>query len=574
MIEKNFKFQIFTLQVLVLPALLLVITSVLFLFNIPITFMHFILAFFGTIAISFAFVKRNCQFQEMSCISKKEFLSISGIFLLVIIIVTLGCLMMYDFSTEGQGMHQSAVIALSKGWNPFYEPLVENSNSLYKIALDGREIFLNHYPKASWITSAAVFKLTGSLESGKMFNFLYLIGVFFITWFFLNRFQRLPGKIKIIIAFLVTLNPVALYQLFSFSNDIQLAALLTIALILAFEYIMFRQERNVWLIFITFIPLVNVKFIGVVYGTAILILSWLVVFIIDRDLQKRFLLIIAGAFIISFFIVGYQPYIENIRNHGNPFFPAIGSSPELKADLAQISMTPAPHNFLKMNRFKKLAYSLFCMSDQDASRMPKAKVPFSIHEREITAFNNGSPRYGGFGPFFGSILFIVIITALIVIYKLRRVILLFSFIPAGVILVLTLFNAEAWWARLSPQLWLLPITFIVSFYYLANNEFMNYMKIFFISALIINCLLVGAKYTENTIILNKQFRTQVHTLADESRKNGKILLVYPNGYYLSTRNRLNDFGIRHQMVIAPIPQDSKPEQLMGTPNVTFEWSSR
>ncbi len=322
---------------------------------------------------------------------------------------------------------------------------------------------------------------------GILFNVLFPAAAMLMTFQFLFHFGNVPFKSKIILAVLTGLNPVACYRLFSVCGESQMASLVTVAMIAAFQYTMFRERKAVTVLSISLLTLCNIKYMGLVYGLAIVVLSWLAVFFIDRDLQKRFVVYMGAAFFLAVVVIGYKPYITNIVSKGDLFYPA---SVTETGDVAEL---PVPEEFLRKNRFSKFFVSLFAGSESDPGRMPVLKVPFSIDGSEIEAFDDGEVTYGGFGPLFGTVLFIMILASVLM-FKTKRLILLYTLIGAAIILISALLNPEAWWARSAPQLWLLPMTFIVSFFYIHKGEYMAYVRGFLISMLLLNVLMVVNKY--------------------------------------------------------------------------------
>jgi hypothetical protein len=72
------------------------------------------------------------------------------------------------------------------------------------------------------------------------------------------------------------------------------------------------------LVISTLLTLSNITFTGLVYGLVITGLSWLSVFVIDRDRQRRFVIYVSTAVLIAVVVIGYQPYITNIIHKGTP----------------------------------------------------------------------------------------------------------------------------------------------------------------------------------------------------------------------------------------------------------------
>lgn len=76
----------------------------------------------------------------------------------------------YDVSFDGQWYHQDAIILLSEGWNPFHDIALVNNQTSGNCAP-----YLNHYPKASWIAGACLYKFTNSIQIAKSFNLVFIL---------------------------------------------------------------------------------------------------------------------------------------------------------------------------------------------------------------------------------------------------------------------------------------------------------------------------------------------------------------------------------------------------------------
>ena len=510
--------QILGLQILLLPAMLLSISALFFFLTVPLTAFHFLLALLITIGLSLLLVKKTRTFTPPEEAKKGDFVKTTIVFILLLLAFFFLCSQVMDLSRDGRDYHQPGVIALANGWNPVRQPFIDTNDPSVPQGIKENELLANHYPRASWITAASVGLLTGSLEGGKLFNFLYLLAAFLVTLNFLSHFQRVPEPTKVIISALVALNPVALYQLFSFNNDGQLASFITITIILGFHYIMFRERKILFFLLVAFPVLANIKFMGLLYGLMFMVLAWLTVFVIDRDLQARYIAALGIAVFLGVVFIGFQPYITNWIHKGNPLYPAVGGGEKVRLPAARLIENQVPREFIQGNRFGKLFYSVFSQSEHRTDQMPRLKLPFYINDEEMSAFNGEDPRYGGFGPLFGACLCFIVVGLVVVllVLKARKLVLLFTFIPAGIILISTLINPEAWWARLAPQLWLLPITFIITFYYIGREEKMTYIRGFALSILLINSLLVLAHYATHTLARNRQIRQQTVSVLQES----------------------------------------------------------
>ncbi|MCP4217103.1 MAG: hypothetical protein GY765_20820 [bacterium] len=584
------------LQLLLLPAVLLVLTALLFWVGVSITVIHFPFSLAITIAGSLLLVRKNRHLRfiaddghhaiaydpddEISSstdafativeshhsrhpgyLHNMDFIKITVIFLCLVILATGLSMWVYDFSQDGQAYHQPGILALADGWNPFHQTTLQQFNPEYVRALGGKIIFVDHYAKGSWFTAASLLKLTGSIESGKMFNWLYMAAAFFITLHFLTYLRKVHNKSKILLAVLTALNPVVLYQLCSFYNDAQLASLTSILIILVFQYIMFKDRKALIFIMLTVVVLGNIKFTGLAYALAVTGIAWVTVIVLDKDIQKRFLLLMTIAFFVSIVVVGFQPYMVNTWTKGNPFFPAVRTGEQGGGN---VILHQAPPEFIKQNRFVKLFYSLFAKTDNRMGQMPQLKVPFTMEGGEIEVFRNVDARYGGFGPYFGGVL-LLLQGALLFLYRSKRLVVVLTLITTVVIVVTACLNPEAWWARLAPQLWLLPITFIAVLYYVPPlRGYVAYIRGFAIAVLILNSFLVFSRYVSHTMDLNVSFKRQMVELRETSVKSE--LEVYPGDFQLALGHRLESFGVKHRMVETVIRNRNR---VLGTPGSRY-----
>lgn len=448
------------LQLLLLPAVLLGLSALLFFLTVPITVFHFPLALLLTVGICYWIIKKNKSFKPDSEFTRRDFIRVTGIFVGVIIISILLGLITHRAPSGEASYQEEMVMKLDRGWNPYREPMKSAAQ----------------YPNASRIAAASVYKITGSLAAGKIFPFLFILAVFLVTINFFLPFNTIPLKSRFLIAALVACNPVSVYQLTGFHCDGQAASLITILIVLAFQYIIYREPRTHTFLFITLLTLSNMKFSGFIYALFVIAASWLTVFIMDRNLQARFLRVISIAFLLAVFVLGFHPYVTNTLHTGNPFNPSFQGDQGME-------------RFEGNNRFVKLFYSLFSRSEGRADKMPVLKVPFTLHEDEIAAFQYPDVRYGGFGPFFGSI-FLLSLGTLLLLGHTDRLVVIFALVTVGIIFISALLSPAAWWARHAPQLWLLPISLMVTFYYTPQYEHIHYLRGFILSALLINCLIV------------------------------------------------------------------------------------
>ena len=118
----------------------------------------------------------------------------------------------YDLSWDGQGYHQSAIIALKEGWNPVSEASIKFREKLPS------QIFAESYPSALWEVQSAVYAVTDQVNSGKILNFA-IAGVAFFFVFALLRRLSMGFLFAGVIASAMVLQPVFLIQALTYMQD-------------------------------------------------------------------------------------------------------------------------------------------------------------------------------------------------------------------------------------------------------------------------------------------------------------------------------------------------------------------
>ena len=259
-----------------------------------------------------------------------------------------------DVSYDGQSYHQTAIIELRNGWNPL------------KKTLDSEELgtlsrWLNHYPKGPWINSVGLYEIFGDIEPAKMLNLIYAFASFLIL---LSLFLelRISWLYRVSIPLIITFNPVVLYQSMSFYVDGQLYSFLVILCALLWLHHVHKDWVYLMLFFSTVAVLVNIKFTAVVYSIiAISVAILLLLFENDIHRSKRVFLVSISAFFLGIFLVGFNPYVKNTINHGNPFYPLAGEKS------ISIRNGNIPENYFEMNSFLTFIHSIFVIKIKTAA---------------------------------------------------------------------------------------------------------------------------------------------------------------------------------------------------------------
>jgi hypothetical protein len=377
----------------------------------------------------------------------------------------------YDMSFDGRWYHQEGIIHLKDGFDPLREHLDESAlpGGLWSIKEKGLQIvsgptWINHYPKASEITAAAVYAFAGDIEVAKLFNFLLAFGAVSLL---VGLFQRrAPGKRfqNLLLAVAMVANPVVISQLWTFYVDGQLYLLLLG--MAGFLLLHATEGSRGWLLLagMVAIGLANTKFTGLIYAVAVVV-AYCGYVLIRNGWSGKFrstVGILSFSLFLGGVVVGYNPYVRNLVEDGHPFHPVMGRN---RIDIVGIN---APMEFNRLGRLEKFLRSYGASSsngfDMVDGRLPP-KIPFSFHPHEFMEAAIWDARVGGFGPFFGGLLVCALlawswglvqrlrgdgtIRTLLGIFVRLDSILLFCLATAFVI-------PELWWARYVPQLWVVP----------------------------------------------------------------------------------------------------------------------
>ena len=455
---------------------------------------------------------------------------------------------LYDFSGDGQWYHLPAALGLAQGWNPLQTPRLDAWNAGFEREIASAAVYVQHYSKGAWIVVAAAYRATGLLEAAKVFNLLYLLAAYALTAGFLGRLGLSRGWARAL-ALAAAANPVTLYQLPSFFVDGQVAALCTLLVVLSLDYLRAPRPHALFLLGACVVLLANVKFTGLVYALA-LGGGFVAVygFTGARRAMARYAAVGSLAAIFAVVVVGYQPYVTNFQSHGNPFYPVLDRDQAAETATAGQFDIWAPPAFMAMGRLEKLTRSLFAESG-GAEAMPRWKVPFTVAKRELYIFFNTEPRYGGFGPLFGSVLLATLVVFVLAGRAMDRRVRMGAVVIALVVALVALLNPEAWWARLSPQLWLVPVI-LLSAVALGAPAWPRRAGAVLVLFLLGNSALVAALNWGRAVEKNHAFREQMTELQVRAAAGPLEVAMHPS-FRMITEYRLGSMSIPYQRVLKP-----------------------
>jgi hypothetical protein len=457
----------------------------------------------------------------------------------------------YDFSGDGQWYHMPGVLALAQGWNPFEHPQLGGWSEEFRRAIGERPsaaIYVQHYPKGAWIVAATTYQATGLLEAAKALNVLYAVAVYALAVAVLRR-MGLSIAWRHLAAAVAAANPVVLYQVHSYFVDGQVASLITLMVLLSLDHVRRPSARALVQLAACTLLLVNLKFTGLVFALALG--GGLVVLHVlagARQAAGRFAAAGLLSSVVAVVLVGFQPYVTNLWFHGNPFYPILGADEAARAEMAGQFQIWAPAAFMEKGRIDKLARSLAARSS-GAESMPRLKWPFTVTKQELYIFFNTEPRYGGFGPLFGSALVATLLVFVAAVRTVDRPRLICAVFVAGLLILTALLNREAWWARLSPQLWMAPVVLLVA---LAAGcaVWTRRTAAVLLLVLLANSSLVAALSWGRAVQKNLEFRAQAAELRAMSRK-GPLRISAPSSFRMLTEFRLHRMSVPFERAAEP-----------------------
>lgn len=455
-------FRVIELNLLLLPACMLLLTTSGFAIKITITPWHFWLALLLCSVITFFISKRMLTLPITSIL-----------FSLFSSLIILACCIAFSafflgLSFDGMNYHQPTLISFAQGWNPFYDwhgQLI--TQKISKHHHHSVPINFNFFGYASELIGAIIYKGVQIYEASKCYNYIYIIIAALISFRFFNKFKRLNKTTVILITATIVFNPVVGYQGATFYVDGQLASLLTIFLLLLMDNVIFADKLSLFEASAVLIPLANVKFTGLIYALIFTAIFFCYLLFFNRKQLQSYCFFLSSAFLISGLLVGFNPFVTNLLSGYNPLYPVIQFH-HLHTNLAA-GMGP---EFIKQNRWMQLILSLFHVQYTHAWNTPHQ---FIIFPRIYDA------RYAGFGFIFGYIF----IASLLLLFFQKHKGLLFAIIA---LIISMAINTNIWWARIVPQTWLLPILIIAGVLVQQHKKWLSILSSTFLIFLFLNAV--------------------------------------------------------------------------------------
>jgi hypothetical protein len=152
--------------------------------------------------------------------------------------------------------------------------------------------------------------------------------------------------------------------------------------------------------------------------------------------------------IIAVFVFGFNPYVTNMLNRGNPFYPVMGSKAFPKASDTNEKFE-TPHNM----KGKSLLVRLFYANFGEPGNAPYNKevdarlaLPFTSSSKLWKAYDFQETSASGFGPYFGILLVLTVIILPIILITIKAFRLPALIFFTGLCCCLSL-SKHFWWPR-------------------------------------------------------------------------------------------------------------------------------
>lgn len=482
---------------------------------------------------------------------KSKRLSIStAINIIIFLLIIFGAIKVsesiYDFSYDGQGYHQEALMYLDDGWNPVYE-----QTELGPL----RDLWVTHYAKAIWFMGFSIYEVTDKIETGKAINLILLISTTLLLIEFLRGYS-ISWIRTLLITFAAIASPVVINQVFTNYNDFHIHLLLLNLIIGYLTYFRRYDYSSLLILFFTMIILANIKFTALGYAvifTGIPILIVLYKKLITKEFlhYKKLTITLIASLVIAVSVVGASSYIKNTITNGHPFYPLAG---EGKVD---IMSSNTPEQLLDKNRVEKLFISTFSKTTNEFNGQIEYKIPFTMTLQELSAARATDTRIGGFGPLFGGAILLFLAACIV---HFRKIIQLRTSITLGILFIviaLSIFiNPETFWARYIPQLWFVPLVLLV---FLNANKIKSKLLDLMLFVLIINSAMVCAATAEKIYTTKVAQDQDLAYLAEVSKEQ----TLYINfGFFTGNRMKFEERAIDY--VEVPETTCESPMRLTGS----------
>lgn len=514
--------------------MILVLTTILFFFNITITKWHLPIITILTI-IFFGFFYR------------KDNKKINLISILIAIIIFTGITYfegkIYDSTADGNTYHKLAIGCLKNGWNPNYEDSQDFTKDKGNVFNPSEENvntkWVDHYAKATEIFGAVIYAFTDNIETGKGYTLILIYSAFGIIFSYLYNDKKRSLFASLLVAILLSFNAITAVQIFNYYVDgaLMISILLIIySLIVECEKKLTNDKENLLILAMNIILCINIKFTGVAFAAFFCFafyVYWLIkAFKENREngikVLKKYTIFYIIVVLISIVIVGFSSYTRNTIEHGHPLYPLKG-----KGHVDNMVLMEQPTSFNDKNHLEIFLISIFSKGENvspsysDQNIQPTLKIPFSFSIEEIENYSIPDIRVGGFGPLFSVIFIISMISTCYIIIRLIKQkkweLLIPYLLVLGVIAILILILDGNYWARYIPYFYAIPLIVLVDFLWNKENKIKFLLGIILSIIMLVNASMVLYTTIKSTKTSNKYIKNVLGIFTEyynENKENG------------------------------------------------------
>ncbi len=441
--------------------------------------------------------------------------------------------------------HHDAVYQLAKGWNPYDRNLRANETSYC-------EFYLNYFPKGYWIFGAIIYSFTHTIEAAKGMDLaLILACAMILCGGLLKQNFGWSNAKSVFVGLLISLNPIAIINAFSFYVDGPIASLLSLGIFFSLAQ-WYGKENKAWLLaFICFGVLFHLKYTGTAFSILFMGAFFVLLIMKEKWLWKKWLMRFSIFSILVLLILGFHPFISNTIHKGHPFFPAVENN-EIKV----FKLSSYPADFIGKDRFTKFATALFAETGWHGT--PDKSTPkelFSFIGSEF--YGKGIPDLGALGPLFAEFFSLSIIAFIISFLFLKNRKRKFQYLLGFIFFLFTFFiNQEAWVFRYIPHLWLLSILMLLPLWEVTYGK---YFSIIIMLGLYINSGIVSKEAYKGQSAQSNQLNKTFDFLKGKE----DVYAIY-HGWGNSFLNRMGENGIDTSKWVWIHPLDTPYTSITGS----------
>lgn len=386
----------------------IVFAAVLFYINIPISVFHCLMAMIAASLLLWIYREKN--------FSAGWYVVIILASVVIVAILVFFSIHLYMNAWDSNAYHKQAIGLLKNGWNPIYQSSLDFERSTGTIRLYSEDplTWAEVYPKAAWYFGAALYKVTGNIESGKAYTLISMFILLGVSIDYLSNRTRSGWK-SIVASVLIACNPIAMAQFRCFYLDgfaCNILMILMIALFAIEDDRYLGDKRKIRAIIIMAVIIgcnlkTSILMFNVIICAIYIIYKFFKVMFIEgkkAELWKRtgkafVTLLVAG--VAGVLIVGTAPYITNVLRYGNLFYKTDG--------LLDGQLAGKTHSSIE-----SFMLSLFGKMGNASTGDCDVKIPFAVYKDELAYYEIADTRMNGMGVWFSGILCFSLLVILVI----------------------------------------------------------------------------------------------------------------------------------------------------------------